>query len=190
MEIINGLILSGGQSTRMGMDKSLLDFHGKPQRDYLRDLLKPFCTQVYLSTKKKQSATFCDTEIPDHYDLDSPLNGILSAFQFDPDSAWLTVPVDMPNISKETLEYLLKHRNPKKIATCFYDTDGERPEPLLTLWEHAAKPFLFDYFNSGGVSPRKFLQQNEIHLIKAPHTSWLTNINTPENLEAYKKRKA
>jgi molybdopterin-guanine dinucleotide biosynthesis protein A len=73
---LNGLILAGGKSTRMGQDKGMIDYHGKPQREYLVDLLKPYCLEVFISSKEniKQNT------IADHFDLDSPLNGILSAF--------------------------------------------------------------------------------------------------------------
>ncbi|MFT5737968.1 MAG: molybdopterin-guanine dinucleotide biosynthesis protein A, partial [Maribacter sp.] len=32
---IYGLVLAGGKSTRMGVDKGLITYHGLPQRDYL-----------------------------------------------------------------------------------------------------------------------------------------------------------
>jgi molybdopterin-guanine dinucleotide biosynthesis protein A len=185
-KILNGLILAGGKSARLGRDKSLINYHGKPQRDFLVDTLKPFCSQVFLSQPKNFKAS--QTIIPDHFDLDSPLNGILSAFHFDPQVAWLTVPVDMPNIDSNAVQYLLKNRDEHKTATCFLDSDGENPEPLFTIWEAKAKPMLFDFFNSGQFSPKKFLMENDICLIKAPALSILTNINTEEDLQAYLKR--
>jgi molybdopterin-guanine dinucleotide biosynthesis protein A len=187
-KIINGVVLSGGRSIRMGKDKSLINYHGKPQRDYLLDLLKPFCNEVH--TSGSRDSKLSEFVIPDHFDLDSPLNGILSAFQFYPEVAWLTVPVDMPNIDAKAIEFLLNHRDPHKVATCFLDSSGELPEPLFTLWEPKSKPMLFDFFNSGGVSPRKFLEENDVQLLKAPCPSLLININTEEDLAAFLKQSA
>jgi molybdenum cofactor guanylyltransferase len=181
--LLNGLILCGGKSSRMGKDKSLISYHGKPQRDHLIELLKPFCPQVCLSMPAGVKAT--QSIIPDHFDLNSPLNGILSAFHYDPEAAWLTVPVDMPNITEKTIEFLLKNRDPLKAATCFLDSDEEGPEPLFTVWEAKAKPLLFDFFNHGEKSPRKFLMEYDAKMLPAPQASWLLNVNTPEELAHY-----
>ncbi|HEU5292340.1 MAG TPA: molybdenum cofactor guanylyltransferase [Cyclobacteriaceae bacterium] len=185
-KIINGLVLCGGKSSRMGKDKSLINYHGKPQREFLAELLKPFCDQVFVSGPKNSKVS--QTNIPDHFDLDSPLNGILSAFHFDPLVNWLTVPVDMPNIDSKAIQYLFKHRDDHKTATCFLNSDGQEPEPLFTIWEAKSKPMLFDFYNSGQVSLKKFLIENDICLVKAPNLSLLTNINTEEELQAYLKQ--
>jgi molybdopterin-guanine dinucleotide biosynthesis protein A len=36
---INGLVLAGGKSSRLGRDKSAVDWHGAEQQYYLADLL-------------------------------------------------------------------------------------------------------------------------------------------------------
>ena len=181
---LNGLILAGGKSTRIGQDKGMIDYHGKPQHEYLVDLLKPYCSEVFISSKEniKQNT------IADHFDLDSPLNGILSAFHFDPATAWLTVPVDMPYLNSQAIEFLLRYRDPKKVATCFFDSDGKLPEPLVTIWEAKSKPLLFDFYNSGGFSPRKFLEENDVQLLQAPDPKILKNINTNEDLMMFLKQ--
>jgi molybdopterin-guanine dinucleotide biosynthesis protein A len=126
---INGLILAGGESSRMGSDKSLLNFHGRPQREYLFETLSKCCDQVFVSCNPQQQIPVSLNPLPDAFQLKSPLNGILTAFQYDHSCAWLTVPVDMPNIDLKTLEYLLAVRQPLKMATCFFDSDGKYPEP-------------------------------------------------------------
>jgi molybdopterin-guanine dinucleotide biosynthesis protein A len=40
--ILNGLILAGGKSVRMGQDKSLIEYHNVSQREYLFAMLKEF----------------------------------------------------------------------------------------------------------------------------------------------------
>ena len=183
---LNGLILAGGKSSRMGRDKSLINYHGKPQRDYLIDILAPFCDQVFISSAKQ--ANVQPSTIQDHFNLESPLNGILSAFHFDPFTSWITLPVDMPNIDSHAVAYLLSHRDKRKTATCFLDSDGLGPEPLFTVWETKAKPLLFDFFNNGEFSPKKFLLQNDICLLKAPVSTILINVNTEEELQSYLRK--
>lgn len=186
--LINGLILAGGKSTRMGVDKTMLEFHRKPQYLHLHELLKPFCNEVFLSVQKEHSVIIGNGLIHDLFDLESPLNGILSAFHYDAENAWLTVPVDMPNINTETLHYLITHRDKSKSATCFFDSEGENPEPLLTIWEPRARPQLYNFFNQGEVSPRKFLLENDAFMLKTPNPEWLLNVNTPEEFDEFRKQ--
>ena len=54
--ILNGLVLAGGKSKRMGRDKSSIQWHGKEQQYYMADLLKPQCNEVYISRRQEQEA--------------------------------------------------------------------------------------------------------------------------------------
>jgi molybdopterin-guanine dinucleotide biosynthesis protein A len=181
---LHGLILAGGKSSRMGQDKAMIEFHGKPQHIYLTDELKPVCKEVFISCRKSQYPSLRNI-IVDHFELKSPLNGILSAFHFDPFASWLTVPADMPNINREAVAFLVNNRNRQKLATCFTDSEGVEPEPLFTLWEQKARPAIFDFFNSGGFSAKKFLQENDVNILPCPNPQWLININDPDELMQY-----
>lgn len=170
---------------RMGKDKGLLQYHGKPQREFLVELLSHCCAHVYYSCKTVSDISPVLNPLPDQYPLESPLNGILTAFTFRPDVAWLSVPVDMPGVDLNTLLYLLQHRDAKKYATCFYDSEGKKPEPLLAIWEPKAFPELLRFYETGNISPRKFLMDHDIQLIKAPDPGISLNINDPEEFTAY-----
>src|SRR5210317_1383102 len=52
---LKGLILVGGKSTRMGTDKSVLDYHGQAQRDFLQNLLKSQNITTYFSKRHDQA---------------------------------------------------------------------------------------------------------------------------------------
>lgn len=182
MSRLNGLILTGGRSTRMGQDKSQLIYHEKPQRDHLTDLLNPYCSVVFWSVNGAQATELVDSEqlrIVDAFDLPGPLNGILSAFQYDPEAAWFVVACDMPLLTVQSLDALVKGRNVAKMATVFYDSDGRLPEPLLGIYEPAFGPIIQQAVAEGAYSPRQLLLQNDIQLLTAPAISELTNINDP-----------
>ena len=65
---ISALILSGGLSSRMGEEKRLIHYHNKTQEQYLFDLLKPYCSEVYVSINQHQT-----TDLPHIQDLDLPI---------------------------------------------------------------------------------------------------------------------
>src|SRR6218665_2365826 len=101
-----------------------------------------FCFNVYTSCRLGSDVPSLLNPLPDKMDIKSPLNGILSAFDFCSDCAWLTIAVDLPNVTREVLKDLVAQRNPQKLATCFYDSKAESVEPLLTIWEPGARPLL------------------------------------------------
>ncbi len=182
---ILGLVLAGGRSSRMGRDKSLIEYHGKPQVDYLAELLASFCNQVFISCKQTEQMPAGLNYLFDQFPMDSPLNGVLSAFNFNSNAAWLTVPVDMPLIDSKTIAFLILNRDASKAATCFLDSDGKNPEPLFTLWEPKAFKLLSDFYNSGKVSPRYFLKQADVKLLTVPNLNVLTNINSVDELKKF-----
>lgn len=183
MSKLNGLILTGGRSTRMGQDKSLLVYHHKPQREHLADLLGRYCTTVFWSVNAEQATELAAGHSPiivDAFDLPGPLNGILSAFQYDVVAAWFVVACDMPLLTTRSFDALVAGRNPAKNATVFYDSDGQLPEPLLGIYEPIFSPILYQAFAEGHYSPRRLLRMNDIQVVNAPDSRELTNINDPK----------
>lgn len=177
-----GLVLTGGRSTRMGKDKSMLEFHGKPQREYLFEQLSEHCAKVFTSCRAGQGVSDQLNPLVDDFDLHSPMNGILSALKRFNNVAWLSVAVDMPHVDSEVLKFLIDKRNTQKVATCFYNAQEKFPEPLLTIWEPAAYPLLLQFVNKGKASPREFLESHSIQLVNAPDNIIFTNINYPDQL--------
>ncbi len=180
---MNGLILIGGKSSRMGTDKSLLDYHGKPQREYLFNLAKKYCTEVYFSCRAEQQ--FSENTITDKYEL-GPISGILSAFDFNPNTAWLVVACDMPLIDKNSFEVLINHQNSKKTATAFLNPETNSPDPLFAIYEPKAFLLLTKYIETGNKSPKIFLQDNDTEIITLINPVFLKNVNTKEEFEQIK----
>lgn len=174
---LNGLVLGGGRSSRMGKDKASLDYYGQPQKHHVFQLLEKFCDLVYYSANSQ--ATPENTTIADAYPFQGPLNGILSAFKHSPETAWLTVPIDMPLVDEAIIQFLIDQRDTKRVATCFYDSEGKQPEPLLTIWEPSCAVLLKSFYDEGKISPREFLKTANIKLLQIPDRKALTNINTP-----------
>ncbi|NJM24978.1 MAG: molybdenum cofactor guanylyltransferase [Bacteroidia bacterium] len=183
---INGLILAGGHSRRMGFDKSGIHYHGHAQVAHLQAMLRNFSDQVYVSVGRHTGPD--QGLIVDHYPFETPLNGIASAFLHDSSKAWMAVAVDMPLMSEQAISYLLQHRDNKKLATCFFDSEGRHPDPMCALWETGAHAPMLAYIEKGGMSPREFLMNHDVHLLHTPDPAVLTNINTPAELEQYRKR--
>jgi molybdenum cofactor guanylyltransferase len=180
---LNGLVLAGGKSTRMGQDKGAMHWHGKEQRFYMADLLLPFCKQVFISCRREQETGVTKEGylvIPDAYESLGPYGAILSAFKHDKDTAWLVVACDLPLLDYITISQLINERDTSYIATTFKSPHDGLPEPLVTIWEPFSYQILLASLSKGYQCPRKALINNDVKIIQPESTLALTNVNTPE----------
>ena len=183
---LNGLVLAGGRSLRMGQDKGGIAWHGKPQREHMADLLRPFCTEVFISCRAGQEtdlATTCPV-LPDSFAELGPYGAILSAFRHNPNGAWLVVACDLPLLDASTLDFLVKNRQPWRTATSFQSPHDQMPEPLITIWEPKSYGMMLALLAQGYSCPRKVLLNSDALSLTVPNPAALTNVNTPEELKA------
>lgn len=200
---IKGLILVGGKSTRMGQDKSKLNYYGKPQKEVSKELLEDCNLETYYSVRDfstslemtnnthnvianevKQSQYH--KEISDKFYNLGPFGGICSAFQNDPNSAWFVLATDLPFINQEVIQLLLEKRNPSKVATAIKGKNKQFVEPLITIYEPKAYTILLQYLAQGYSCPRKMLINSEVEIVEIDD-DFIRNVNTPEEFEVAKR---
>lgn len=188
---IYGLVLAGGQSRRMGQDKGLLDYHGKPQRDYTFEQLKPLCGRVFMSIRPGQEESLPDGTpyILDENRYRGPFNGLLSAHHRFPEAAWLVVACDLPLMDTRVLRYLVDRRDPQALATAFATHESGLPEPLAAIWEPQALRQAITFLESGeSTCPRKFLIRSNARLVFPEDDLWLANANAPEDYDILQEK--
>ncbi|MBB6330110.1 molybdopterin-guanine dinucleotide biosynthesis protein A [Chryseobacterium sediminis] len=181
---LNGLVLAGGKSLRMGNPKDKINWHGKEQRYYAADLLAPFCENVFISCRQDQLEHF-DTDynaLTDTFLNMGPFGGILSALRSQRDKAWLVVACDLPLLDKKSLEFLIKSRDAEKAATTYESPFDGLPEPLITIWEPKSYPLLLNFLGLGNTCPRKVLINSDTLILKPNNPDALMNVNTPEEM--------
>jgi len=186
-EKMNGLILAGGKSSRMGSDKAKINYHGQEQVEYVYDKLKPKCSEVFVSVRSVQASEYSIPVIEDSFHDFGPLGGILSAFKHNPNSAWITIATDLPFVSDSSIEELISNRDKSKIATCFITSNNEFPDPLFTIWEPKAYQSLLTFLALGYSCPRKVLINSDVKVIPISDDRILMNVNNPEDLEKAKQ---
>ncbi|WP_298365483.1 NTP transferase domain-containing protein [uncultured Lutibacter sp.] len=183
---VTGLVLAGGKSVRMGTDKGKLDFFGKSQREVVIEMLQKNNVKTYLSVREDQKVKI-ENKITDKFIGLGPFGAICSAFQKNPDSAWLVLATDLPFVNDEVIQLLLKNRNPSKVATTIKGKGKQFPEPLITIWEPKSYTLLLNYLAQGYSCPRKVLINSEVEIIEIDD-NLIRNINTPEEFKsAYKE---
>ncbi|MEM0993172.1 MAG: NTP transferase domain-containing protein [Bacteroidota bacterium] len=183
---LNGLVLIGGKSSRMGIDKSQIAYHGKAHRCYLSEqLLAVGCEQVYWSCSKTDVDTPATYPIiRDQYEAVGPIAAVLAAFELNRLAAYFILGCDYPLIDESTLKQLINARNTAKQATIFQHPESRYLEPLLAIYEPSAFAAIRVAFESGQKSLRKILNELEVQIVIPNQPNKLVNANTPAQRDA------
>jgi molybdenum cofactor guanylyltransferase len=182
-----GLVLAGGASTRMGIDKASLAYRGKPQLLEAFELLNDFCERSFVSVRPDQRDEAMRATLPQIVDLQpgiGPIAGISAALTTHPNAAWLVLACDLPFLSAKTLDHLIAHRDAKRIATAYRSTHDGLPEPLCAIWEPASRAAVTAWIAAGKECPRKLLINSDAALLDQLDARALDNVNTPQERAA------
>lgn len=183
---LSALVLAGGLSTRMGQDKSLLEYHGKPQARHLYETLTDLGLPAYLSCRKEQDReAFRDLKVINDRFIDfGPLGGILSAMTAHPNKAFLVVACDLPLVTGGHIQQLIEQRDPLKQATAFFNSERKMFEPLFAIYEPQIYSRLIHFLGERMTCPQKVLFNSNIKKLELPRQDFLMNVNTPEEANA------
>jgi molybdopterin-guanine dinucleotide biosynthesis protein A len=106
---LTGIILAGGQSKRMGSDKGLMKFRGKPLVEYAIDLLLPVTDRILISANNREYLGFGFPVVEDIVKGKGPAGGFLSALKASNTGHNLIVSCDMPFLNREAADLLTKN---------------------------------------------------------------------------------
>lgn len=182
-----GLVLAGGRSTRMRRDKAALRYQGRNQLDRAMELLDSRVEQSFVSVRPDQQdepARARYAQVVDTHEGLGPIAGIAAAQALKPDAAWLVLACDLPYLDRGTIEHLIAHRDPARVATAYRASHGGLPEPLCAIYEPRSAARILESIRAGKSCPRKFLIQADTLLLDQPDPRALDNINTPEEYSA------
>lgn len=113
---ICGIILAGGKSSRMGTDKTFLKYNNKSFIDTAIDLLSPFCSELLISSNPKNHLHIKYRIIEDEYKDCGPIGGIFSCLKASLKESNLIIPVDMPYITTDLIDYLIMMADPERVS--------------------------------------------------------------------------
>ena len=181
-----GLVLAGGKSSRMLQDKGSLVYHDCPQREHVFGIVESLGIPTYLSCRQDQVEEIPKNfpTIGDKWEGKGPIAGILSAFDFKPDIAWLVVACDMPFLRRKTIQHLIDHRDPNKDMTVVYNTKMGQIEPLLGIWEPKAGTILKERFAEGTFGLKRIIKELDLASFIVEEEIELRNVNDPDEYAA------
>ncbi|WP_462251554.1 molybdenum cofactor guanylyltransferase [Ferruginibacter sp.] len=140
-----GIILCGGQSSRMGSDKGLLVHEAKTWAQTAFEKLSAINIPIKFSVNEKQQNDYAkvfasDVLIVDNTALDihGPLLGVLSAHLQNPDDDLFLLACDLPLMETNLLKELFALYQQSKKYEAYIFTNNKEQEPLCGIYTAAA----------------------------------------------------
>lgn len=192
------VILSGGQSRRMGQDKGLIRQDGLAWTESLLQKLKKIGLKTYVSINNQQKDSYTkvfstQTLILDHPSsahLNGPIKGILSAHLAFPNQDILFLPCDMPALSTDTFLWWIsefaRSEREDKVVVC---STPDFLQPLCGIYSQASLKRLLQYYKDDKLQDQsmhsiveKMLKATMIN-IPPKLLPQFKNFNTPDDLQ-------
>jgi molybdopterin-guanine dinucleotide biosynthesis protein A len=196
---VNGVLLAGGQSRRMGGgDKSLRDLAGKPMLTHVIERLAPQVGALALNANG-DPARFSSFGLPVISDtvegFAGPLAGILSGMRWSmsvaPGVPWiLTTSTDVPFLPLDLVHRLLEAATAGTSDAIAIATSGGREHPVIGLWPVALVDDVQRQLDGGVRKVMEWIGRHPSTLVEFPPLRFhgrmidpFFNVNTPEDLE-------
>ncbi|MFZ0337561.1 MAG: molybdenum cofactor guanylyltransferase [Terracidiphilus sp.] len=200
-----GFVLAGGQSSRMGRDKALLEFAGKPLVVHALDLFQEAGISAMIAGAGPSACTSLQAFAPvidDASPSRGPLSGICTALSNISARYAVFLPVDLPLLPASLLVYLLRHARITGSAVTVPSVSGFA-QTFPVVLDRATLPALQTELNSGrsgcfsafqaasaalgqpliSVAIELLAQTGEVSDPRGlPPARWFLNLNTPDDL--------
>lgn len=173
-----GVVLAGGRSSRMGRDKALLEWQGRPLIEHMQQLLRQAgATRVVVSGHYPQYDAIAD-RMPGR----GPLGGLHSVAEALTDGELLVLPVDMPQLHEHLLHRLLSAPSCACVILAHYRLPmrlrlDQRCRTLLTH-------LLADPTGPHSLQALQYALQCQSLAASTDDASTLANCNTPAQWQA------
>jgi len=135
---VNAFVLAGGQSTRMGNDKAVLQLRGQPFIEHALDKLRTLGFSPRIAGNRPDLAAYAPV-ISDNYPGSGPLAGIEAALGVSNDDLNLFLPIDLPLLPTEFLRWMTA-RAFQSGALATIPRSQARPQPLCAVYHRALLP--------------------------------------------------
>jgi len=180
---LNALVLAGGESNRMGSDKSSITYFEKPQDILLYDRLSAHCDKVFISLRntfqKETNEQFQYLFDNKEFANSGPIGALLSAIQLNPFCSWMLWACDYPLLEKSEMEMLILAAKNSKQSIAL-SKNIESPEPVLAIYHFKDFVALLNSYSAGNQSLFAFLKSVKCACIQIQSTEKLKSIDTPE----------
>jgi len=142
---ITGIILCGGKSLRMGVNKAFLKLGSSYIIEIISKLMKELFEKVMIITNETGLYNFLELELyEDIYKCKGPLGGIHSGLIHSTTDKNFIISCDIPLISLETIKFITDYHSDKSITVPYADGYIQQ---LCGLYSKSCLPVIEEIFN-------------------------------------------
>jgi len=163
---ITGIILSGGKSSRMGQNKSLLIYNNQTFIEHLCNTFSSLCNNIIISANSNDYSFLKHTVVKDIFPEKGPLSGLHSALSASQTQINIVAACDTPLLPKELFLKLLKNTAKQQIVIA--NVIG-RTQPLIGVFKKELVSIYEEKLKKGEFSPfyiMKELHYEEVYITK------------------------
>jgi molybdopterin-guanine dinucleotide biosynthesis protein A len=197
---VHGFVLAGGKSSRMGADKALMPFCGRPMVEIAVEKLREFCVEVGIAGNRDDLGGYAAVVHETRFEA-GPGAGVEAGLRAATQPWVLFIPVDVPLVPAELLRLWCEEALCVNMTVSYLGVQGKQPAFCLLKRERLAA--FSELLNGGerrleGLLNRAASADNyaswmydERDLYGYPDyrgpddatlVRWFSNVNTPEEL--------
>jgi molybdopterin-guanine dinucleotide biosynthesis protein A len=184
---LTGILLAGGKSSRMGQEKGLVEFRGKPLIQYGIDLLSRFTDTIFIGSSNPAYLPFGLEMVPDEIKGKGPVAGLATLLKRSR-TAWnLVLACDLPFLQPELIEVLLKAAGTNQAVI---PVSQGMAEPLAGLYHSDLAEYFQFEIAKGNLALHKILQSCQVHYLETDelllqYPNLFTNFNSLKEMDQY-----
>lgn len=189
-------ILAGGLGTRMGRArKAFLEVDGQRIIDRLLSVCRPLFDEVIISCREREGFEFDGVKLaPDNFDARSSLTGIQAGLIACEAAHTFVTACDAPFLQGGLVEILLQEADPDVDVIVPIKADGYM-EPLCAIYSKRCLPHIEAQLRARDYKVINFFDKVRVKRVPGeklrkgdPDLLSFLNVNTPEELEAARRR--
>ena len=182
------IILTGGQSSRMGRPKALLPFDGRPLIVHIvRTLERLFPDIVVVAAPGQELPPLPVTLVRDEVAYQGPVGGICYGLRVATGEIGFVTSCDAPFLNLHLISYLTTQISNHDVVVPYWQS---RLQPLHALYRRSVTPLLEEQLKRGELRPiflfdkvrTREVHEDEIRRFDPEGLSFL-NMNTPEDYQ-------
>jgi molybdopterin-guanine dinucleotide biosynthesis protein A len=188
---VTGIILAGGKSSRMGVEKGLVKFRGKTLVEYALDALKPVCDEILISSNTSAYDFLGYPVTSDIYPDCGPMGGIYSCMLKSKNQLNFILSCDTPLVDSSTISLILEKSIGFDVGIPWHG--GQYFEPLCAVYHENTIPVFEQFIKAGNFKIPDLLLEINIRKIQTGKDSGLDtelffNVNSKKELQYLEDR--